>query len=169
MTHTVHEIDLNYRCSLNSEIQLCEGCVFDKAGCTAHSGVACVNTPPHGVTTYYIYVEVEERISFYGQPPGSINMYGQPAEARALNDSVLHWQDNVNRAKAGLPLRIGAFYCALCDYHASCKTCPVALHTGEMMCQGTPYEAACFTETQEDTINAAQEELDFLRMLQDKG
>lgn len=115
-------------------------------------------------------------------------------EVEALEDSIAHWEDN---AKVTQPYQasLSSKACALCEYSSrypnneivqgddvdlgDCAACPVAKHTGEGSCSGTPYVAAhralrswltnvdslaCLSSFQA----AAQQEVDFLRFVLNK-
>lgn len=110
------------------------------------------------------------------------------AETRqALEESIQHWEENLEHAKAG---RFGdidttAEGCALCFkfylYNGSCKGCPVAARTGKTVCRGSPYHTAdfaleeCrrysregFTPEQAvlvEAVEAVEAELEFLKSL----
>lgn len=96
----------------------------------------------------------------------------------ALQDSIRKWQEIAN----GTMPDLGAENCALCmEFLASrCRGCPVARHTGEQGCYGTPYHlwlraANAHHETWWDPTNRvadtpelvrlAKAERDFLRSL----
>ena len=51
--------------------------------------------------------------------------------------------------------------CGLCNFHFSCKSCPVKDYTGKTLCADTPYEIWCET----GTLKAAKNVLAFLKEL----
>lgn len=68
---------------------------------------------------------------------------------KALDKSILHWGDNLSKAKAGALtlLDISNASCALCDRfynHTECtrsdgERCPVYLKTELQICRGSPW------------------------------
>lgn len=116
----------------------------------------------------------------------------KPEVAKALDASIRHWEENI-AAEFPSEASCGSHACALCRLfhtnHAkvslSCRGCPVFEHTGRAFCSETPYEEAqnarglwASAVSEGDTLKeieakreafrkAAQDELDFLKSLQD--
>jgi hypothetical protein len=83
-----------------------------------------------------------------------------PETLKALQESIVHWEENLNKVKRGdklLLLDIHGEKCALCvrfsrGVHSntfscglqhpdhSTEYCPITLATGESACQNTPWE-----------------------------
>lgn len=94
----------------------------------------------------------------------------------ALKASIKHWEENV-AAVVPNEASTGPEECALCqEFNNSrdgCDGCPVAKHTEETLCDGSPYELADTAlrkwqnglGTREQWQSAAQAELDFLKSL----
>lgn len=99
--------------------------------------------------------------------------------ARALEESIEHWEENVYRAREG---RLGAWNidadsCALCvtcadisDVTRKCEICPVGQETGHYGCVGSPYTIVCDLLTEcpdnyDSILEAAEAELEFLENL----
>jgi hypothetical protein len=98
--------------------------------------------------------------------------------AKALEDSIKHWEQNVAAEKLE-DTKIGPENCALCGLfnmpHAasqgtSCVGCPVMDRTGQNFCKGSPYDQVELADDARD-FNAfraaAQRELDFLKSLRE--
>ena len=101
----------------------------------------------------------------------------------ALSLSIEKWEVIVAWAEASAPLGEkdhdlvdlvidSPGTCGLCRMYVGdkCVDCPVALHSGNKYCLGTPYED--FDEARDDgdgkkALEAAKEELEFLRSLQE--
>jgi hypothetical protein len=71
-------------------------------------------------------------------------------QREALQASIEHWRENVERHAKGEEMEIGSEYCACCEYSAGeskssaiafCDACPIAQYTGEDDCYKTPYYA----------------------------
>jgi hypothetical protein len=71
-------------------------------------------------------------------------------QRNALQASIEHWRENVERHARGEELEIGAVYCDCCEYSSDlaiefdgdfCDACPIAQYTGEDDCNKTPYYA----------------------------
>ncbi len=70
--------------------------------------------------------------------------------ADALDESIRHWEQLATEERPE-DCHIGAEHCALCrlynnkinydDDDEACKGCPVYEHTGEIWCNGTPFES----------------------------
>ena len=116
----------------------------------------------------------------------------------ALDNSILHWQDNLERVGFYFLPRISGEDCDLCKLFArlyslkSCEGCPVYEKTGAIACEKTPYtkvrilvksmqddEKWKISHNKEergeisdykwnDLREAVQEELDFLKGLKDE-
>lgn len=99
----------------------------------------------------------------------------------ALKKSIAHWEENVE-AKTPDTVSTSAVDCALCGLFVAhgCRGCPVAEETGEIHCDGSPYDYAweanqkwrLSNSSPEDEVvlhtsfrAAAQAEVDFLRSL----
>lgn len=106
-------------------------------------------------------------------------------KSEALEDSILHWQENAKAETPGEALT-GAENCALCSiyYDEDCKGCPVSERTTSKMCRSTPYGDALNALTGWEYTNprscgntwraardafhkAAQAEVDFLISLRE--
>jgi len=61
----------------------------------------------------------------------------------------------------------GMHTCALCQvyYGRMCKGCPIAHHTGDQYCGGTPYDDFVAAKTLGEHIVHAEDELEFLKDL----
>ena len=82
----------------------------------------------------------------------------------ALKRSIAHWE----RMASGADEVPNAESCALCTLYIKngCKACPIAQHTGQMRCGGTPYNAAYYAFLHREGFRtAAQAEVNFLRTL----
>lgn len=100
---------------------------------------------------------------------------------KALEDSIAHWERNVERAGNGEAISVSPYACALCKEFATgqpraekCSGCPVAQRAGNTHCRETPYTKVAFMYTSEDwtketLTEACQAELDFLRSLLPHG
>lgn len=69
-------------------------------------------------------------------------------QRKALQASIEHWRENVERHAKGAAMFTGSEHCACCAYSefASaggdfCSECPIAQYTGEDDCHKTPYYA----------------------------
>ena len=104
----------------------------------------------------------------------------------AIRGSITKWEAIVS----GTGEDEGATNCPCCQMfylvanQENCTGCPIAEHTGNQYCEGSPYEdwdeytqvhntSHIFTDDEEGIINPAglryaQAELDFLKMLLDK-
>ena len=89
-----------------------------------------------------------------------------------LEQSIIHWETNLQHAKEGHPARItyGVLSCPLCKANPSCESCPVMIQTDMSRCNGTPYGAvAKLLESgdpdQEALVQAVQAEVNFLKSL----
>ena len=70
-------------------------------------------------------------------------------QRKALQASIKHWRENVERHAKGEEMKTGADYCACCAYSEGqvelaggeefCSECPIAQYTGEDDCYRTPY------------------------------
>lgn len=99
-----------------------------------------------------------------------------PQTRAALEDSIKHWEENVEAAKHGRPVDISGKSCALCERFFvleatyPCLGCPIHIHTNKNCCRDTPYwKVAELVEEDEgqcdissDLITACEEELAFL-------
>lgn len=87
---------------------------------------------------------------------------------QALEDSIAHWEHNVENARLGRAIDISAGACALCCMfyipHKDCEGCPVAA-IGCDYCENTPYISVreiMGTRSRHPIVKACQAELDFL-------
>jgi hypothetical protein len=86
----------------------------------------------------------------------------------ALQGSIKHWEENVERVKNDNHPILGAEHCPLCDMFKrkgnECNCCPVKLLTGKHLCISTPY---CDVTKNIGTklLAACEAELAFLRSL----
>ncbi len=94
--------------------------------------------------------------------------------AKALEESIKHWEENVQAAKKGRDVSIDPYDCALCKMFMlayadrGCTSCPVYKKTGESYCHGTPYYEVMPSCLSIDSLaSACQAELDFLKSLRD--
>lgn len=103
-----------------------------------------------------------------------------PEARKALKASIIKWERNVAQKRTE-DLTFGSHNCPLCDEFNTddmgdtgcCRGCPVYAHTGEALCDGTPYEAvidyrfAGYREIHvtDELRRLMQAELDFLRSL----
>lgn len=71
-------------------------------------------------------------------------------QRKALQESIEHWRDNVERHARGESMNLGSEYCACCAYAdslhpngdgTSCDGCPISQYTGKDDCLRTPYYA----------------------------
>jgi hypothetical protein len=67
-------------------------------------------------------------------------------QRKALQASIEHWRENVERHAKGEEMETGGEYCACCAYSDSlkgelCGGCPIAQYTREEDCYNTPYYA----------------------------
>jgi hypothetical protein len=72
-------------------------------------------------------------------------------QRKALQASIEHWRENVERHARGEDMKTGSDYCACCVYSEGqveltgggdfCSECPIAQYTGEDDCNKTPYYA----------------------------
>jgi hypothetical protein len=72
-------------------------------------------------------------------------------QRKALQTSIEHWRENVERHAKGAAMLTGSEHCACCAYSegqvelagggAFCSECPIAQYTGEDDCNKTPYYA----------------------------
>ena len=65
-------------------------------------------------------------------------------QRKALQASIEHWRENVERYAKGEEMETGGEYCACCTYSDSlkgevCGGCPIAQYTGTDDCYRTPY------------------------------
>jgi len=70
-------------------------------------------------------------------------------QREALQASIRHWGSVVKQEARGEPLSIGTDFCPLCMYGQQqvdlgrcaciCDACPIAQHTRQYSCMGTPY------------------------------
>lgn len=88
---------------------------------------------------------------------------------QALKESIEHWEKNVNDPDNAT---LGLKHCSLCVtffYHKTqverCIGCPVHEKTGKPYCANTPYTVAAELEGRDGFVEAAQEELDYLKSL----
>lgn len=96
-----------------------------------------------------------------------------PKTKRALQESIVHWEDNLNLAKKRLLTRedISSYSCPLCrvfEDESGCKGCPVSEKTGCGNCRYTPWYAVSEALSSLDygpLKLAVQAELDFLKSL----
>lgn len=90
--------------------------------------------------------------------------------AQALEKSIKHWEENVERAEEDDELVTGQKDCALCGlfWNKDCIGCPVSARTGRQDCCNTPYIDVCKAETQKERISACTDELNFLRSLREE-
>lgn len=95
--------------------------------------------------------------------PNETEMSSETLEA--LLGSIAKWRGIV----AGTMKDEGQDNCPLCQtfYRGDCDGCPVKEHTGEELCQGTPYMD--YTEERRYPVEVAQAELDFLISLLPMG
>ena len=96
----------------------------------------------------------------------------------ALEKSVVHWEENLQRVLEHSLPDCSVRSCALCDEYlydtrGHCHECPVKLKTGVEHCAETPYyrvlsaARTSFVDWQELEA-AVREELEFLRGLADR-
>ena len=101
----------------------------------------------------------------------------------ALEASVVHWDENMENAKKGLPIDNGPEDCPLCavfffnenthpDEHEPCHSvdgeqCPVARLTGVAYCAESPYNDVSTRKPPETQVENCRLERDFLQMILD--
>lgn len=113
----------------------------------------------------------------------------RPETLTALQQSVTHWEDNLELTKKDLPIKYGAKDCSLCqlfpsfctripnmvgsDYLPAEELCPVFERTGYDSCDRSPYYNVLTTWEEEypleNLVIAIQTEIDFLKSLLPKG
>ena len=87
----------------------------------------------------------------------------------ALQESIEHWRDNVEREARGEEILTGWRHCACCrstlndDGDVDCQECPICQYTEQFDCCGTPYYAIV------DEGASAKLMLDWLIELENNG
>ena len=99
---------------------------------------------------------------------------------KALEESIQHWEENLEAAKAGEKFNFYSEDCALCSLFEGddCEGCPVAEKACDVQCEGSPWVdvnrvywkwvRAGLPQTQyylSALEEAVQQELDFLKSL----
>ena len=95
----------------------------------------------------------------------------------ALKASIVHWQENLAKAKAGERFELGPSECALCRlffFVGDCDGCPVKDKTGYGGCVGTPYHKVRSVllyrrQSGDDLAEATKDEVEFLQSLLPPG
>jgi len=69
---------------------------------------------------------------------------------KAIKDSIKHWERIAAFKEGEIP---NSYQCALCQAFPTCIDCPVAIKTGQDLCEGTPYDDALISFEDCDDIN----------------
>lgn len=90
--------------------------------------------------------------------------------AQALEESIKHWEENVERAERNEGLLLGPDDCALCGlfWKKDCVGCPVSERTGKLSCDGSPYYDVSTAMTNVARVSACLDELNFLKSLREE-
>jgi len=97
-----------------------------------------------------------------------------PETKEALEESIKHWEENLERYRIGWSIITGPKECALCrkfnlsDTIYPCVKCPIFNKTGLPFCKETPYDIFARSSRSDWKEKHIIAEIDFLKSLREE-